>query len=256
MRRLAIRPGGIGDLIVSLPAIEHLREEYLEVWAADYNLPLIRFADKVQSITSTGLDMLEIDPPSGLVDRLRGFDSIVSWYGANRPEFRHVVARLGLPFQLFPALPAGCHAVDFYLNQVGGSGRLPRIDCAAHREEFAVLHPFASNPEKRWPLEKFQAVARKLNMPVRWCAGPEEPLESAVRLDNLYELGCWLARARVYIGNDSGISHLAAAVGVPTIALFGPTDPAIWAPHGPHVRVLERMHSLDPADVVAAVEGL
>ncbi|MCB1102996.1 MAG: hypothetical protein KDL10_11560, partial [Kiritimatiellae bacterium] len=41
-----------------------------------------------------------------------------------------------------------------------------------------------------------------------------------------------------YIGNDSGITHLAAACGVPTLAIFGPTDPAVWAPLGAHVTVI------------------
>src|SRR5206468_9349110 len=91
MRRLVIRPGAIGDLIVSLPALERLRTEYLEVWVAEQNVPLVRFADTVRSIGSTGLNMLEIDPPGGLVERLRGFDSIISWYGASRLEFRQVV---------------------------------------------------------------------------------------------------------------------------------------------------------------------
>jgi len=93
-------------------------------------------------------------------------------------------------------------------------------------------------------------------MPVQWCAGPEEELEGAVRIANLYELGCWLARARVYIGNDSGISHLAAAVGTPVLALFGPTDPAVWAPRGRRVRVLERMEYVEPVDVLRAIEDL
>ena len=48
----------------------------------------------------------------------------------------------------------------------------------------------------------------------------------------------WLARARIYIGNDSGITHLAAAVGTPVLALYGPaSDPTVWAPRGEHVRV-------------------
>src|SRR5437870_13686134 len=114
MRRLLIRPGAIGDLIVSLPAMELLRAAYLEVWVAEQNVPLVRFADAVRSIGSTGLDLLELDPPPGLVERLRTFDSIVSWYGASRPEFREAVARLGLPFQFLPALPVGSktHAID------------------------------------------------------------------------------------------------------------------------------------------------
>ena len=91
-------------------------------------------------------------------------------------------------------------------------------------------------------------------MPVRWCAGENEELAEAVRIDNLYDLGCWLAQARVYIGNDSGISHLAAAVGTPTIVLFGPTNPAVWAPRGSHV--LAPMETVEPADVIMAVEQM
>jgi heptosyltransferase III len=259
MRRLLIRPGAIGDLIVSLPALESLRTEYLEVWVRDRNLPLIRFADAVRSIGSTGLDLLglpDIAPSAALVDKLRSFDSIVSWYGEARPEFRTLVERLGLPFQFFPALPqdAKSHAVDFYLQQVGGAGWQPAIHCPAARGNFAVIHPFASSPGKRWPLQKFREVAARLKMPVRWCAGENEELAEAVRIDNLYDLGCWLAQARVYIGNDSGISHLAAAVGTPTIVLFGPTNPAVWAPRGSHV--LAPMETVEPADVIMAVEQM
>jgi ADP-heptose:LPS heptosyltransferase len=75
-------------------------------------------------------------------------------------------------------------------------------------------------------------------MPVCWCAGPDDPpLDGAVRIDDLYELARWLAGARLYVGNDSGITHLAAAVGTPVLALFGPSDPGIWAPRGENVRV-------------------
>jgi heptosyltransferase-3 len=245
MRRLVIRPGGIGDFIVSLPALEHLRAEYLEVWAAGPNVPLVRFANRARSIASTGLDLLGItEPPAQLLDELGQFDSIVSWYGANRPEFRGLVRSLGLPFQFFPALPpegAGIHATDFYLDQVGApGGPLPRIPCPVEPENFAAIHPFSGSPRKNWPLEKFRELATELErtIPVRWCAGPEDPpLPDAVHIPDLYDLACWLARAQLYVGNDSGITHLAAAVGTPVLALFGPTDPEVWAPRGPNVRI-------------------
>lgn len=248
MRRLAIRPGAIGDFIVSLPALECLRCEYLEVWAAAANVPLVRFAP-ARAISATGIDLLGVtEPPARLLEELRSFDSIVSWYGANRPEFRDLVQRLKLPFTFLPALPpggTGMHATDFYLEQVSalagcaGDG-VPRIACGTGRGDFAVIHPFSGSPTKNWPLAKYRCLAHNLEraMPVRWCAGPDDPpLEGAVRIDNLYELACWLARARLYIGNDSGITHLAAAVGTPVLALFGPTDPEVWAPRGPNVRI-------------------
>ena len=176
MRRLILRPGAIGDFIVSLPALECLRTDYTEVWARSEVLPLVQFADRVRPLAGSGLDLLGVaEPPAGLLDELAGFDSIVSWYGANRPEFRESVAALGLPFRFFDALPPqGCaiHAVDFYLAQVGGQAdRLPHISCPGEARDFAVIHPFASSPRKRWPLERFRELAHHLDMPVAWYGG-------------------------------------------------------------------------------------
>jgi hypothetical protein len=270
MRRLAIRPGGIGDFIVSLPALEclnpsrdrkgvdglNLKSDDYEVWTRSETVPLVRFTDRVRSIASTGLDLLSVsDAPERLIEELRSFDSIVSWYGANRPEFREEVARLGLPFTFFPALPpegAGKPASDFYLDQVRTLGECvsdgtPRIRgleaCAARdgdEEDFVVIHPFSGSERKNWPLENFGQLARRLGIATKvyWCYGPEDPPDDdAVRIENLFELACWLSKASLFVGNDSGITHLAAAVGTPVLAFFGPTDPAVWAPRGAEVRI-------------------
>ena len=100
-----------------------------------------------------------------MIEALREFDSIVSWYGANRPEFRETVAALGLPFTFLAALPAegaGIHATDFYLEQVRGiaacgSDGIPRIECAVERGDYAVIHPFSGSARKNWPLEVSRA---------------------------------------------------------------------------------------------------
>ena len=244
-------------MIVSLPAIACLAAESLEVWTEARAVPLVRFPARVRPLRATGLDLLGVtEPPPALIRALREFDCIVSWYGANRPEFRDTVAELGLPFTFLDALPAesaGIHATDFYLQQVRriapcASDGIPRIECSVQREDYAVIHPFSGSARKNWPLERFRAIAAQLErvMPVKWCAGEEDPpLPGAVRIVDLYELACFLARARLYIGNDSGITHLAAAVGTPVLALFGPTDPEVWAPRGQNVRVGRwRYHSV------------
>jgi ADP-heptose:LPS heptosyltransferase len=243
MRRLLIRPGAIGDFIVSLPALEALvaGAGYTEVWCASQNVPLVRFADRVRSIGSVGLDRLGVTYADDVVERLLGFDEIVSWYGENRPEFRELMAGLGLPVRFLRALPDGsCHAADFYARQVGFAGARPAIACPAVARTFAVLHPFASSVTKRVPMDVFRSVAEKLgrSMPVHWLCGPEEELAGAVRISDLYELACWLRGARVFVGNDSGISHLAAAVGTPVIAFFQASDPRVWAPRGCAVNVV------------------
>jgi hypothetical protein len=259
VRRLAIRPGAIGDFIVSLPALECLvpnsPEDSLEVWTTAVNVPLVRFGAKARALSSTGLNLLGItEPAPALASELASFDEIISWYGSNRPEFREHVAALGLPFTFLPALPTDgsrIHAADFYLRQVRpfaarDSDGIPRIATRAEdspiveTEAFAVIQPFSGSQRKNWPLERFRDLARNLEsqLRVRWCVGAEDPpVPGAVRIDDLYQLACWLSQASLYAGNDSGITHLAAAAGVPVLALFGPTDPTVWAPRGSNVRI-------------------
>lgn len=239
MRRLLIRPGAIGDLIVSLPALESLRADYTEVWVAGQNVPLIRFADKVRSIQSTGLDMIELGRASTAM--LESFDEIVSWYGASREEFRAAVRRL--PFRFHEALPKDgtMHATDFYCAQVGATmGLIPHIDVPGTRGNYAVIHPYSGSARKNWPIEKFQQVAERLSetMQVEWAEFPE----GKHRFTDLYELARWIGGAKLYVGNDSGITHLAAAVGTPTVAIFGVTNPKVWAPRGEDVRVIYASH--------------
>jgi len=246
LRRLVIRPGAIGDLVVSLPALQCLATDYLEVWTTRRNVPLVRFASRVRPIDSTGLDLVGITRPA--LPAFREFDEIVSWYGTARADFRDAVS--ALPFRFLPPLPpegAAMHASDFYLDQVRTFTQVeidpvPHIGCpAGPRENFAVIHPYSGSPRKNWPFDKFRSLAERLArlMPVRWCAGDDDPpLPEAVRFADLYDLACWLAKARLYIGNDSGITHLAAAAGTPTLAIFVSTDPAVWAPRGAHVRAV------------------
>jgi len=258
VRRLVIRPGAIGDTIVSLPALERLCStdggvDYAEIWAPARNLPLLRHLAPVRSFTSVQLDLLEIDPPRALTERLRTFDEVVSWYGAARDEFRAALQSTGVSFRLFQALPpqgAGCHAVDFYLRQAdfdcGSSPIAPSIPAPRRTgnpaSRFIAIHPFSGSPGKNWELASFQAAARQLatasGLPVEWSAGPDEELPQARRFDSLDEVVHWLSGASLYIGNDSGITHLAAACGVPAVAIFKVTDDAVWSPRGPRVELL------------------
>lgn len=118
----------------------------------------------------------------------------------------------------------------------------------------AVLHPGAGSKTKRWPPAGFIAVARHLiqdRKKVVIVEGPAEPglaheiagslpageafVAEALPLPILAAL---IGRSSIFVGNDSGIAHLSAALGVPSIVLFGPTLPRHWAPLGSHVTVL------------------
>ncbi|MBN8731884.1 MAG: hypothetical protein J0L64_15190 [Acidobacteria bacterium] len=267
MRRLLIRPGALGDCIASLPALEALsgdplRGDYTEVWTAAAHVPLMRFANVARALSSTGLDLLELGlAPATLRDELRSFDSIVSWYGATRPEFRAAVSEL--PVHFFPALPsalptgAGLTACEFYSRQAESLGarvaqRTPRLPVErAASLSYAVIHPFSGSARKNWPLDRFLELAAQLTPPVVFTAGPEEEMPAAGpsrrfaqrRFHNVWALAQWMGNAAFYIGNDSGPSHLAAAAGAPVVAIFGPSDERVWAPPGARV---VRSHSDDP----------
>ena len=91
-----------------------------------------------------------------------------------------------------------------------------------------VLHP---------PYRARHADPRPAGFWLRWVLRPPEGALPAHDLP-LDQLAALLARTGLHLGNDAGVSHLAAAVGAPTVCLFGPTDASCWAPLGPRVRVV------------------
>ena len=117
-----------------------------------------------------------------------------------------------------------------------------------------ALHPGSGGRSKCWPPERFAALAGRFitnGWRVLVIEGPADgpaaarvmqalPPDRAQRLSNLPlpQLAALLARAGLYVGNDSGVTHLSTLVGAPTLALFGPTNPAIWSLRGPRVQVV------------------
>jgi ADP-heptose:LPS heptosyltransferase len=218
MRRLLIRPGAIGDVIVSLPALEFLKAEYTEVWVPRPLVPLIQFADKVISIAASRIDVMA----DGFTDRFQAFDEVVSWYNSNK----EALAELNPHCAFHPALPPKDwprNATDFFAQQVGAPlGLIPQIAVTQSApRDTVIIHPFSASASKNWPIKSYRQLAERLPLPVEWAQD---------RFENLLDLAEWMAGARLYIGNDSGITHLAAAVGLPTIAIFLSTDPEIWGP--------------------------
>lgn len=111
---------------------------------------------------------------------------------------------------------------------------------------YAVLHPFASEPAKTWPADRFIGVAsefRRAGLEPIFLAGPGDDTTPFAAFEAwngrpLTGVKNLLARARLFVGNDSGPAHIAAAFGVPVVALFGPSDPCIWGPWRTPARVL------------------
>ena len=136
----------------------------------------------------------------------------------------------------------------------------------AMKERHAVLHPFASSAEKQWPAERFAEVARYLklwNISPVFLAGPHDDAtafrDHTVLKGTLSEVKSVLSNASLFIGNDSGPAHMAAAFAVPSVVLFSASDPAVWEPWRTESEVIvarEGLAGVSVSRVIAALERL
>jgi heptosyltransferase-3 len=132
-----------------------------------------------------------------------------------------------------------------------------------------TLHPGSGGRAKCWPIEGFMTLAGRLHdCRVKWMLGPaecesddidvktirrrcENHDEALVVEDEFLKAADHIAATDLYVGNDAGMTHLAAAMGRPTVAIFGPTDPAAWRPLGEHVSSVSPPHPGMPIDTVS-----
>jgi heptosyltransferase III len=131
---------------------------------------------------------------------------------------------------------------------------------------YAVLHPFASSPDKVWPCDRFCELARYLkawNIEPIFVASPSDDASAfephRIFRGSLEEVKGLLSQAALFVGNDSGPAHMAAAFGVRTIVLFGPSRPDIWGPwQTEHITITapEGLQKVPVSRVVAAVDRL
>src|SRR5262245_16861754 len=118
MRRLLIRAGGIGDCIVTFPAMQALATTDTEVWITPECRPLVSFAARTRSIAATGLHLLRVPgfASPDLETALASFDSVVSWYGRGHAAVQRELRRMSPGAHLLDSCPppdCGVHAVDF-----------------------------------------------------------------------------------------------------------------------------------------------
>lgn len=161
-------------------------------------------------------------------------------------------------------------AVSQMLRHTAASGAVPRRSAG----DRIIIHPGSGGAAKRWPAEKFAAVGQALvdaGHPVSFILGEAE--REAISADHvaafrsigkviepatLVALFDSLQQAALYLGNDSGPTHLAALLGLPTLALFGRDNDVAWRPLGPGVRIIKRvpLESIAVEEVLAAATEL
>jgi ADP-heptose:LPS heptosyltransferase len=231
-KTLIVRACAIGDFVLNIPALQalHKVQPHARFTLVGYpsTLELAREfipVDAIYSIETQPWSRLFHEPISGWY-----FDSAVVWM--KEPSFSNNLRLSCIPNVLrAEPFPQYGHASTHLLRTL----KLPPPplpDLWEPSSADIVLQPVSGSPKKNWPyFEKLAAALRKRVPGGRVRMGIPDGL-------TLDEVSHFLRHVRAYIGNDSGITHLAAFLGVPTVALFGPTDPRVWGPVGRRCRII------------------
>ena len=224
-------------------------------WLAEFDLVLNYWPDPDGALTRRfplrpGQQFLSAPAQPTLTPAARHFCEPLRALGLSTDDFR---SRLNL---------SSANDIGPLTSDLGHSSR----DLGPSTSDFGpqiAVHPGSGSPRKNWPLERWADLCTRLPQPLL-IVGGEPDAAAAAALTRfgrtalnlpLPELALELAHCRLFLGHDSGISHFAAAVGTPCVLLFGPTDPAMWAPPGDHVRVIRQgvsLEAINVADVLAA----
>lgn len=276
-----IRSGAIGDSFVLFPLLAALRARYptarLTVIGRREVFGLAQedgWCDGAVSPDSIGLWTLysdDVEPDARMIPVLAGSATVYDFDGAKLPAGRGEF--LGVAdWRTLPPLPPAesiAPAPDFYLQAAGLGTRAPWLwqpptRAAPSTRPMLAVAPGAGSIRKRASAEWFVAVARlarRRGVSVAVVKGEADrealaeyealggPMDAVFDQLPLSELRIQLSRCRFYVGNDSGISHLAAYVGIPTVIRFVASDPRVWAPRGPNVLVVPPNTRVKPEDL-------
>ncbi|MEI8341610.1 MAG: glycosyltransferase family 9 protein, partial [Verrucomicrobiota bacterium] len=255
------------------------------------------YADDIRSIEYSALAGFFVpngELASDLVEYFSGFQQIVSYLYDPDNFFEENIRRCGVKHYLSasPKIEGGEHAAHqlarplqrlaLFLDDPAAK-LFPSAEDRLFAEQFVkgacgpliAIHPGSGSERKNWPLRHWRVFGKMLSsldlQPTLVMVGGEADEATCDALQNawsgspvlpvrglpLVQLAAVLERCLLFIGHDSGISHIAAAVGTPAVLLFGGTDPKIWAPANPNAKILQApggmLDSLTPETVFQAV---
>ena len=292
-RVLVIFPGALGDLMCLMPALDAISRRHpgasVELMARFELARLVAgrsVVARAHSIDAREVGELFNEEMAGKARGFfRDFDCIYSFFASDDARFRErITAATDAEVSFHSFRPTGeGHVSEGYLRSVGEGASLidARLeptsdDLAAARvlleskcdiSNLVVIFPGSGSPAKNWPAGKFAALASTLSKlaSVAVILGPAEasmePVfrEAGVPVLKDLELPTVAAVASIasaFVANDSGVAHLAAAVGASGVVIFGPTDPVRWRPIGAgRIDILRRepIDSIETREVAGAL---
>jgi heptosyltransferase III len=275
---LLIHQGAIGDFVIVCRLIEFCnrafgrhRWSYLGKPSHGRLAAALQLIEEVEDFERPGWHLLftrEEKPPQRMVEFIRRFDLILNVVEASGGIFARRVEEIcpGKVFHIDPKLPPNyekhmCEFLTQFHTFSHSDLTIETFPVAPHildqigRESaagLALFHPGASSPTKRRPLENFLEMMKEESDVGILLGEVELEQFKPAEIEKLKSMGRmfidWplekvaglLALSKKFVGNDSGITHLAAAVGADTTVFFVKTDPRNWHPLGPKVTILDR----------------
>jgi heptosyltransferase III len=272
LKILVLRGGALGDLILTLPVLREIRESYPTAEVIFLGiLPQARlaapdFVDQVERIDAPELLPIFVHGqlPDFVRNRLKVFDLAINFFSDPGSVIARNLAAAGVKQVVAGSsqMRPDVHAV-FQLAEVLGPLGLtlrdpvPRLAVGSKPAKASTFgfHVGSGSTQKNWPIDHWIELTQQLDgffsdfLLVGGEADDKVVREFRARCSiprlrtllnaSLPDLCQALNGCTIFVGHDTGVTHLAAAVGISTIALFGPTNPNIWAPLGEHVSVLQ-----------------
>lgn len=303
-RALVLHTAGLGDLLLSLPALLALGFR-LDFWGRPEHLLALRELPSIgkrEPFERPGIHLLFADgapasAPGPWAREIASADLVIPFLGERGGVLERNLLALGARAVATASVPrrdarGAPHATRRIREDVaragfalapheplrlepaaGARGKAAAVRRAAGLPDgkFLLLHPGSGDPRKNWPLDRFVAIARGaesgFGLAPLFVTGPADgeaarrigretpplPRIDSPETDVLLAL---FSDASLYLGNDSGASHLAAAAGARGVAIFGPSDPLVWAPDSPLLKALRAGDSPEAVSVGAARDAL
>ena len=309
---LIVRGGAIGDFLLTLPAIQLLRDSlpdphievlgYRSVVDVAVEFGIVEGARSIEYGPMAQFFVPKADLDLKLMDYIGDFDLVLSYLYDPDDYFKdnikrcgvetilqgphkvkddrslgHAASQLARPLEgiaMFLESPAP--VLDFSkARQVESSVLLGQLRARQERPLIA-LHPGSGSPSKNWDMVRWVEVCQGLRDQCPDAAfvvisgeAEHQRMEEILRMFSeadlphtnvhgvpLPEVAQILKCCDLFLGHDSGVSHLAGACGIPAVILFGPTVHEIWAPQNPQVSVIPSptfaMDGIQPENVLAA----
>jgi heptosyltransferase-3 len=271
---LIIHQGALGDVVMTFPAIIALRKKFgridilcqSQLGKLAARLKLVEKAYPLEAAYFATLFSKPVDKKIKTILAAYSTFLLFSFACDLKESIRHISDGRCIQIPPRPPVREKINVSEFILKNLFDCGLLeargsrdrrftrserPFSESARHVDSLKIIiHPGSGSIRKRWPLARFLELAdilEKKGLQPQFICGPaEQDLATELAkqnrpihaLNELTELADLLESAGGYIGNDSGVSHLASFLGLPGVVIFGPTDPLRWKPAGPRVEIV------------------